>query len=166
MKKIATLNNYIDWYEKARYDFCRYEETSGVYELADCLLTLNALPEWIAESKEAPQSLKTLALSKLQIMKGKQGFIFDETQLDDIDQKLRFIRLFCNHSKHGEPKEKFPKIEMSAHFDLSFPVKFEYITIGDRSILAREILTEVLEFWRNNIEKVPLVEQTQNQTQK
>ena len=150
---IPVLNDYNDWLDKAKYNFEKYQNSYGVYDLADCLLTLNALPEWIAKSDSAPENLKNIAKEKLAYMSASNGFIFDETQFDDINQKLRFIRIFCNFSKHSAPKNKFPKIEMSSTLPASFPIKFENISIGDRFINASAIIKDVITFWDNYIDK-------------
>ncbi|MEJ7740472.1 MAG: hypothetical protein WKF97_23900 [Chitinophagaceae bacterium] len=151
---IRTLCNYKDWFSKAVHDFQRYKETYGVYELADCLLTLNALPEWIVKSIEAPESLKDIAGSKILIMTDHNAFVFDENKLNgDIDQKLRFIRIFCNHSKHAVPKNKFPKIEMSATLPAALPIKFENISVGNSYFRAEDILLDVIKFWTKSIEE-------------
>ena len=149
LKNIPTLTNYKDWYEKALYGFKRYNETCAIYDLTDCLLTLNALPEWIIGSNLANESLKELAKEKISIMK---SLTFDELKLSEIDQQLRFIRIFCNHSKHAVAKEKFPKIEMAALLPAMFPIGFEYIKIGDLMFPAKLIIKNVLDFWGAKID--------------
>lgn len=147
--RIPTLTDYKDFLRKAIYDYDRYSHTHGVYDLADCLLTLNSLPEWIKESDEAPDDLKSVADEKILIMKDKMpGFVFDEYKLDEIDQQLRFIRIFCNHAKHGEPKEKLPQISMGTPLPATFPITFDYIDVGDTSYLAIDLIKNVVDFWK------------------
>lgn len=141
-----TLSDYRDWYMKSLHNFELYKQSSGVYDLADCLLTLNALPEWIIESENASDDLKNIAKEKIKIMKG-DGFQFDEHKLDNIDHKLRFVRIFCNFSKHAVAKDRFPKIEMSFTFPATLPAIFKDISIGDIRYEAKIILEEVLNFW-------------------
>ena len=157
MKKIIhhipLLDDYNDWLDKAKYNFEKYQESYALYDLADCLLTLNALPEWIAKSDNAPEKLKNIATEKLDYMKDKVNkFVFDVTKFDDINQKLRFIRIFCNYSKHSTPKQQFPKIVMNSTLPASLPMKFENILIGDSFINASEIINDVILFWDNCIE--------------
>ncbi len=94
-KKIPTLTTYKDRMEKSIHDLKLYE---------NCFLSLNALPEWIINSDDVPNTLREVAQKKLLIMQErpsiKADFTFDEQKLDHIDQQLRLIRIFCNHSKH------------------------------------------------------------------
>ncbi|WP_026711788.1 hypothetical protein [Flavobacterium filum] len=152
-KKIPVLNDYKDWYDKALYDFDKFKQSRGVYELTDCLLTLNALPEWIRNSDNVDLHLKNIVVEKIEIMQGKNNFIFDETKLHEVDQQLRFIRIFCNHSKHAVSKEKFPKIEMAAMLPAMFPITFDYIKIGNLVFPAEPIIKSVIDFWSQYINK-------------
>jgi hypothetical protein len=151
IKRIQTLEGYKDFFRKALHDFERYSQTRGVYELADCLLTLNSLPEWIRESKEADSELKMIAAEKIIIMQASEGFQFDEYKLNEIDHQLRFIRLFCNHTKHAARKEKLPKISMGARLPATFPITFDYIEVGETSYIALDLIRDVIEFWRRLI---------------
>lgn len=106
---LPELNNYKDLLAKLEYDKSRLSKTSHIYELLDCLLTLNALPEWISNSQSEKNSLKNIADEKIQIMKG-HIFKFDENLInEDINQKLRIIRLVCNHAKHKTDSILIPK---------------------------------------------------------
>lgn len=148
--RIPELRTYKHWLEKAKFDYLRYKKTFGLYALTDCLLTLNAIPEWITKEENISEELKRVAENKIIIMKGqKKGFLFNEKKLEDIDQQLRFIRIFCNHSKHGSKKEKLPEISINAPFPLKLPICFEYIQVGDEYILAKNILKNVIIFWEN-----------------
>jgi len=148
--RIPTLNVYSDWLEKAKYELARFEESCGVYDMANCFLTLNSIPEWIEKSDEAPKRLKELAKSKIAVMKGR-GFDFDEGKLIEIDHQLRLVRLFCNHSKYGDSKEKFAHISMGVPFPLTFPVKFEFLSVGSESVKALEVLQSVINFWSSQL---------------
>lgn len=144
--RIPTLNTYSDWLKKAKDELMRFEESCGVYDMANCFLTLNAIPEWIEKSDESPIALRDIAKSKIAIMKG-QGFELDETKLSELDHQLRLIRLFCNHSKHGDPKEKLRHISMSSTLPFTFPVKFEFLSVGSKKVKAADILSNVIKFW-------------------
>ncbi len=87
---LPEINNYINLVEKLDYDLKRYAQNNHIYELMDCFLTINAVPEWILKSLEASDSLKNIANEKIQIMKGND-FVFDETKLTDINHKLRLV---------------------------------------------------------------------------
>jgi hypothetical protein len=148
---IPTLSVYSDWLEKAKYELLRFEKSCGVYDMANCFLTLNAIPEWIDKSDDAPSKLKELAISKIAIMKGK-NFDLDENRLGELDHQLRLIRLFCNHSKHGDPKEKLEHMSMSAFFPLTFPVKFEFLSVGHKSVKVFDLLQSVINFWSSEMQ--------------
>ncbi len=122
----------------------------------DCLMILNSLPEWIKESSEASTSLKALASAKILLMKG-QGFTLDENKLDtEIDHQLRFIRIICNHSKHKTDSQLIPVIrsKYGATFPMTLPAKFyNIIAIGDKEIDAEDLINNVADFWKSEINK-------------
>lgn len=155
ISKIATLDKYEDWLEKSKHEFSVYKKSYSVYDLANCLLTLNALPEWIEKSEGSPESLRNIASLKISIMKGDEGrFVFDETKLDLLDQQLRMIRLFCNHAKHGIKKTGFIKISTSTTtFPIGFPMKFEMLEVGNTHIKASDVIENIISFWEQEIEK-------------
>ncbi|WP_151214060.1 hypothetical protein [Pseudomonas fluorescens] len=149
---IQELSRYTNWLEKAKHDILLYKQTFNVFDLANVFLSLNALPEWIAKSDDAPSGLRALACKKLHIMKGANDtFYLDETKLSDLDHQLRFIRVFCNHSKHADKKKELPQITMSTTFPLTFPVKFDRIHIGSITIEALPILESVIRYWEQEI---------------
>lgn len=150
--KIQQLSKYIHWLEKAKYEVDLYKKTSSVFDLANIFLSLNALPEWIEKSDDAPEPLKRLATEKILIMRGV-AFELDETKLNELDHQLRFIRTFCNHSKHGDPKDKLPQITMGSEpFPLTFPIKFDHIRVGSTEIKALPILESVIHYWELEIQ--------------
>jgi hypothetical protein len=151
ISRIPTLNTYSDWLEKAKYELMRFEESCGVYDMANCFLTLNAIPDWIEKSDTSPIALREVAKSKLAVMRGT-CFELDATKMDEIDHQLRLIRLFCNHSKHADKKEKFDHISMSSTFPLTFPVKFEFLSVDSINVKAADILNNVINFWAGEIE--------------
>jgi hypothetical protein len=152
-KKIPTLKTYFDWLEKAKYELLKFEQSCNAYDMANCFLTLNAIPDWIEKSDDSPKELKELkelAEEKIVIMKGI-NFALDENKLGELNHQLRLIRLFCNHSKHGDPKEKLKNISMSSPYSLVFPVEFKYLSVGSKFIEAHGILKNVIEFWDSKI---------------
>lgn len=82
-ERLPTLNNYYDWFEKAKHDLQIYQKTLHVYDLANCFLTLNALPEWMKESNNIDNDLKDTAKKKIDIM--KEWSSFNENHLADIN---------------------------------------------------------------------------------
>lgn len=142
--------------KKLDYDLGRYNKNNHIYELMDCLMILNALPEWIKESSEASTSLKTLAAAKILVMKGS-GFTLDESKLDtDIDHQLRFIRLICNHSKHKTDSPLIPVIrsKYGATLPMTLPAKlYHIIAIGHKEVDAEYLIQNVGGFWKSEINK-------------
>jgi len=150
--RIQTLNTYSDWLSKANYEYSLFVKSCSVYDLANCLLTINAIPEWIIENNHASEALKAIATEKIAIMRAEyQCISLNENNLHEIDHQLRLVRTFCNHAKHGKEKEKIVAISMSAQFPLNFPVKFEYLKVGNKNILIEPILKSLIEFWSQKI---------------
>ena len=147
---IATLSVHTDWLKKAEYELFQYKESCGVFDMANCFLTLNALPEWIAASDDASDELKNLAKSKIRIMKGV-NFELNTDKLGELDHQLRLVRMFCNHAKHAKPKEPLSYISMSASFPISFPAKYESLSVGIQNVNAFDILQNIKTFWSNEI---------------
>ena len=152
---LPELDNFHDLLKKLDYDIERLNKTSHIYELLDCLLTLNAIPEWIVNSSTENETLKEIANQKLKIMKGHE-FSFDENLLhEDFDQKLRLIRLVCNHAKHKTDSIHIPKIkrEMDCGFPMMLPAKFGFvISISKQSVDAEYLVFELAKFWKSKIE--------------
>lgn len=149
--KIPTLDSYSDWLEKAEHDLSVFEKTYNVYDMANCFLSLNALPEWVQKADNASEILRQLAEDKIYIMKYHQLDI-ERLKDNDINNQLRFIRLFCNHAKHKKKKGDFIKITMSARLPTILPIKFEYLSISENcSIKAVDLLKNVINFWKKNI---------------
>ncbi len=157
MKKeiIPKISDYQDLLKKLDYDIQRYRKNNHSYELIDCLMTLNALPEWIKKSETSSDSLKNIAIEKEIIMKGRNGFQLDENLIEsNIDHQLRFIRLFCNHSKHKTDSGRIPKIisEYGATFPMTLPAKlYNIIALGNKSFDAEYLILQVYDFWKNEI---------------
>lgn len=151
---LPEINNYLELVKKLDYDLERYRKTNHIYELMDCLMTLNSLPEWIVESSEASPSLKVMASAKIKIMKGL-GFTLDEEKLDtEIDHQLRFIRLICNHSKHKTDSNLIPiiKSKFGGTLPIILPGKFcNIVAIGDKEIDAENLINSATDFWKTEI---------------
>lgn len=149
--KIPTLSSYSDWLEKAEHDLSMFEKKYNVYDMANCFLSLNALPEWIKKTDNASENIRQLAEDKICIMKHHQLDI-ERLKKNDINNQLRFVRLFCNHAKHKKDKGEFIEISMGARLPATFPIKFEYLSIGENcSIKAVDLLKNVIIFWKKNI---------------
>lgn len=153
---IPEISSYHDLIRKLEYDLKRYKKNNHSYEFIDCIMSLNSLPEWIKNSDNTTKALKDLAVEKISIMKGYNGFQFDESKLkSNIDHQLRFIRLFCNHSKHKTESGYIPKIvsKYGATFPMTLPAKFyNIIAIGKLEFDAEFLLNNVYTFWKQNIE--------------
>ncbi|NMH26477.1 hypothetical protein [Flavobacterium silvaticum] len=151
---LPELDNFHDLLKKLDYDIERLSKTSHIYELLDCFLTLNALPEWIVNSSIEDTALTDIARQKINVMKGIK-FNFDENLLhEDFDQKLRLIRLVCNHAKHKTDSVHIPKIgrEIDCSFPMMFPAKFGFvISIGKQKVDAEYLIFEVTKFWKSCI---------------
>lgn len=153
---IPEISNFQDLLKKLEYDLKRYSKNNHSYEFIDCIMSLNALPEWIINATNISDELKELACEKEIIMKGKNGFQFDETKLEsDIDQQLRFIRLFCNHSKHKTDSGYIPRIisKYGATLPVTLPAKlYNIVAIGQSEFDGELLLNNVYDFWKQNIE--------------
>lgn len=148
VKRIPQLLGHTDWLEKAKFEMQRYAETRNLFDLANTFLTLNALPEWISKSNSSSIRLRALADHKINIMQGAHNtFHLDEEKLHELDHQLRLIRLFCNHSKHADPKSKLPQITMSARFPATFPINFDEIQVGSTTVAVLPILESVIKYW-------------------
>jgi hypothetical protein len=133
---------------KSILDHERYDQSGDVYDLANCFLSLNALPDWILRDETAPQALRDLAFEKRRIMSREVDSPLDVEKMDDIDEKLKLVRLFCNHAKHADPKKLLPVINMSVKLPATFPIRFEDITVGGREFNASKLVAAVIEFWK------------------
>lgn len=146
---IQNLVDYKDFIKKSRYNFDKFCKEENTYNFLDCILTLNAIPEWIIDS-EAPEKLQDIAKEKLQIM--KTAWDNELNSLETIDEKLMVIRLISNHSKHNA-SQSFPKVSFQSGmaFPITFPAKFSHLSIGDKTITAKGLLLKIIEFWENEI---------------
>ena len=156
---LPKLNNYKDLITKLDYDMKKLQETNHIYDLLNCLLTLNSLPEWIIKSDTASESLKKIAEEKVKIMKGINGFILDQNSLfDNIDHQLRFIRLICNHTKHKTNSKQIPIIESipGTGFPMLLPARFCLIVaIGNLRVDGEFLAYQVSEFWKEKVSSNP-----------
>lgn len=154
---IPEISDYKDLLKKFEHDLKRYSKNNHSYELIDCIMTLNALPEWITKSENASQELKSLAREKISIMKGLNNFEFNENLIQtEINHQLRFIRLFCNHSKHKTDSGQIPRIisKYGATLPAILPAKlYNIIAIGDLEFDAEYLIVKIYDFWKKEIEK-------------
>lgn len=155
-KNLFKITDYKDLLTKIEYDLERYRGNNHLYALIDCIMTLNSLPEWISKSTDASKRLKNLAKTKIIIM--KEGWKdFDETLLEsEIDHQIKFIRLYCNHSKHNTDSSKIPSIisKYGSTIPAIIPHKLcNIIAIGEHEYDAEYLITEVYNFWKNEILK-------------
>ncbi|WXU00620.1 MAG: hypothetical protein Ctma_1346 [Catillopecten margaritatus gill symbiont] len=145
--KIPTLSCYADWLIKAETELDRFEETYNIYDATNCLLSLNCLPSWIGNS-DSNETMKKLANEKEDVMKFHE---LDSSNLGNIDNKLRLIRLFCNHAKHSKPKGSFVSIKQGVSIPTKLPAKFEYLFFGKDRVEIIDLCNKVIEFWKKHI---------------
>jgi hypothetical protein len=154
---IPEISSFKDLMKKLEFDLKRYEKNNHSYELIDCIMTLNSLPEWIIKTENISKELKNLAERKITIMKGNNGFKFDETKIEkDIDQQLRFIRLFCNHTKHKTESGQIPKIisRYGATLPATLPAKlYNMIALGETEFDAEFLINNIYNFWKREIKE-------------
>ncbi|TQD28255.1 hypothetical protein [Methanolobus vulcani] len=136
-----------DVLDKAKYDFKRHCEDNEIYSFMDCLLSLNALPDWIA--KDASISTESKAENK----KIKEYIENDNTigTISSIEEKMRLVRLICNHSKHGA-KKCFPKVKCinGSSFPMNFPIIFgTFVALGDDEKDMRPIVSDIIDFFES-----------------
>jgi hypothetical protein len=74
---IPTLEDYRDWLKKAEYDLDQFRKTSTVYDLVNCFLDLNALPEWIVKGTGAPQKIRSTCSKRTTLFQARN---FSQTQ--------------------------------------------------------------------------------------
>jgi hypothetical protein len=151
---IAEIKDYKDLIKKIEYDIERYRKNNHVYELIDCLMSLSSLPEWISKNENASDNLRKIVDEKLLIMRG-QGFEFNENEVENnIDHKLRFVRLYCNQTKHSKKKGEIPKIisKYGATLPFTFPGKlYNIIAIGEKEYDAEYLINDVYNYWNKLI---------------
>jgi hypothetical protein len=154
---IPEIYDFKDLFKKLDYDIVRFGKNNHIYELIDCLMTLNALPEWIKKSDTSSEELKLLAIQKEKIMKGENGFQLDVNLIDsDINHQLRLIRLFCNHSKHKTDSGQIPIIysEYGATLPMTLPAKlFNIIAIGNMGFDVEFLIHSVTDFWKKEMSR-------------
>lgn len=146
---IPTMNNFQDLFKKAKYDFERFKADASIYSFIDCLLTLNALPDWIKNSEVENDSLNMIIVAM------QKNELVADNILTDIEVTLRFIRFYANHAKHN----KSIKMVMCATFPLELPIRFKYIQVGELTIDSVEILKKVIDFWDDYINNLVLKRQ-------
>lgn len=152
---LPEINNYLDLIKKLDYDIERFDKTNHIYELLDCFLTLNAIPEWIKKDIGTPKHLMDEAEKMQSLIKGGE-FIFNENELDKIEHKLKLVSLISNHAKHNNNSKKstIPIIKTISgnSFPASLPVKFSHaIVVGENEIDAEYIIKEASNFWKDLI---------------
>lgn len=151
---IPEISNYNDLLKKFEYDLERYSKNNHSYELIDCIMSLNALPEWIKNSENASSNLKQIAIEKDEIMKSSRSFNKELIQTN-LDEQLKFIRLFCNHSKHKTDSEVIPRIvsEYGGTLPAVLPIKlYNYIALGENMYDAEYLIRNIYNFWKEQIQ--------------
>lgn len=149
-----TLGSYRHWLEKAEHDLRQFRKSGSAYDIANCLLSLNALFDWAINDPNSPKQLVVAATAKRDTITPKT-FVFDlgELQKGNIDHRLKLVRMFCNHAKHGEPRGQLKSISLGALYPASYPIKFDHIILENGSVDADVLATDVIAFWRVYIPK-------------
>jgi hypothetical protein len=145
---VQNLESPEDMLNKVKYDFKRHCENNDIYSFMDCLLSLNAIPEWIKEDNRTSVEMKANIKELIEFMKFGS---FDD--LSSIENKLRLIRLICNHSKHGALKS-FPKVKSinGSSFPMTFPIEFgTFVVLGNDERDVRPIISNVIEYFDSKL---------------
>lgn len=153
--KVVTLNSTLDLLSKAKSDLERFKSDRGIYSMAGCFLTLNAIPEWASKDEEVAD--ERLSLLNDEVMKCEKYDPVEGEFLDSIEQKLRFVRSFANHLKHSGSKQSIVTIGMtSGQFPISFPITFDKIKVTYTNgkiepIDAQDLLESVVHFFEERL---------------
>ncbi len=149
---IPEIETYEDLFKKVLFDFNRYKTNlNHPYDLMNCLLGLNALPEWLVSDPNANAQLQLMGKQKNEVMKDNVKVPFDLSQIGmSIDHQLKFIRLYCNHSKHNTKNNLIPTIKVTqGSFPYTLPIKFfNFISIGNNNYDVEYLLNDVIDFWQ------------------
>lgn len=114
--------------------------------MMNCFLDVNAVPEWIEKDGKLSQTLRDQATAKLEIMRQHP---IDLAKLGEIDNQLRFVRLFCNYAKHLDPKPSagIQNITMCSALPAEYPIRFDRLAVDGEIIYPSKLLGSVIEFW-------------------
>jgi len=139
-----------DWLLKAQHDFLRFQADDTLYSLVDCMLTLNALPDWAP--KDHRDELKKPYTDEV-VTKIKIG---DLAEIDINSDKfyLYLTRCYCNHAKHNQTAMGIVKIEKIEGIILParLPAKFKFvIKFYNMDIYCECIIQSLLTFWEKEI---------------
>ena len=106
---MVKLENFRDLILKAKHDLAKYDETCGSYELFNCLMTINAIPEWVNKRNDSilTDHLKLKGKRLETLMKDHKSVPDEIAKIDfndlwkDIDLQLEIIRWLTNYAKHA-----------------------------------------------------------------
>lgn len=68
-----------------------------------------------------------------------------------IDHQLRFVRLFCNHSKHKTDSGQIPKIisTYGANLPMTLPAKLcTIMAVGSLELDAEYLFLKIYNYWK------------------
>ena len=150
---IQKLESSRDMLDKAKYDFKRHCEDNDIYSFMDCLLSLNAIPDWIKKDDRIPDEKKDYIDDLINFMKHGET---DDLSL--IENKLRLVRLICNHTKHGgkkgEAKHLIPNVRTISGFSfpITFPIRFgTFVALGNDEREVRPIISDIIEYFESKL---------------
>jgi len=151
---IPHLENYKDLFEKILYDYELFiKNRNPKYDLMNCFMGLNSIPEWLMNDPNVTSDIKHIGKQKNEVMKDRTKIPFDVNQIrTSLDHQLKFIRLYCNHTKHKT--DWIPEIQMyEGGFPYTFPIKFyAFIAIGKDNYDVEHLVLNVINFWKTTLQ--------------
>jgi hypothetical protein len=147
-----TLGGYSQWLRKAEHDLRQFRTSGHPYDIANCLLSLNALWDWVINDPNSPHELIAAAKAKRNAVSSVR-FDIDEMRRGSIDHKLKLVRMFCNHAKHGAARGSLKSIALGALYPAAYPIRFDHLILDDASVDANVLAADVIAFWRIHIPK-------------
>lgn len=143
------LDDYQDWLNKAEFNLETFRKSASLYDFVDCCLTLNAMPEWIIAT--APAAIADSSTAVLERIRDSNNILDESKIASDIEQKLIFIRRYCNRSKHALVNIRIAKVAQAdgTKIPATLPFSLRRVTIGQTELDADIFLQDVINYWKN-----------------
>jgi hypothetical protein len=154
---VTRFNNAYDMLAKAKRDLEKLEVTNDIDDFINCMLSLNALPEWIKKDDFFSSITKEKAIVIEYIMKEGSSFTSpnDFNLRENTNHQLRLIRAFCNHIKHAG-SQIFPSIDLVDDNTLPMELDFEFgmvLKIGEEKFKAKALIRNIINYWDSFFEE-------------